>query len=148
MRYGKPQRIFLGIFQSLLGLFFGIAGSLLFFMSFFTNHDYTYHNSNIIFVNPLFFAAVPLGLIFAFTKNGNRRFVIARLLMVFWFYILLGGLLTMVIKLFPAFYQQNQVDLALILPIALTMILLMAGAAKSVKNEVLLNLGDDNAKDR
>jgi len=137
LRYRKAGRIFMGMLQGLLGLFFGVAGTLLFFMSFFTNHDYTYHNSNIFFVNPLFFATIPLGIIFAFTGDGKKRFVTARLLRVFWIYILLGGLLTMAIKLFPEFYQQNQVDQALILPIALAMFLLMTWAAKSAKNEVL-----------
>ena len=130
----KRFRVYLGLFQGLLGLFFGIAGSLLFFMMFFTNHDYTYNNSNIIFVNPLFFTAIPLGLIFAFTRNDKKRFITARLLRIFWTYILLGGLLTMLIKLSPDFYQQNQVDQALILPIALVMVLVMAGLGKlSVK---------------
>jgi len=130
----KIRRIFLGILQSLLGLFFGTAGSLLFFMSFFTNHDYTYHNSNVLFVNPLFYAAIPLGLIFGFTKNKKKLFITARLLRIFWLYVLLGGLLTMAIKLSPAFYQQNQVDQALILPIALTMILIATKASEPNSN--------------
>ena len=136
--WGKQRgyKIFMGILQSLLGLFFGVAGTLLFFMSFFTNHDYTYHNSNIFFVNPLFFALIPLGLIFGFTGNKKKRFVTARLLRLFWTYVLLGGFLTMAIKLSPNFYQQNQVDQALILPLALTMIILMAfmGRFKKVNN--------------
>jgi hypothetical protein len=121
----KLFRIFLGLAQSFLGLFFGAAGSLLFFLTFFTDHDYTYHNSNVFFVNPLFFAAVPLGLIFAFTNNEKKRFVTARLSRAFWTYILLGGFLTMAIKISPAFYQQNQVTQALVLPIAVTMFVLM-----------------------
>jgi len=116
---------FLGLAQSFLGLFFGIAGSMLFFLTFFTDHDYAYHNSNVFFVNPLFLAAIPLGLIFAFTHNEKKRFVSALLSRVFWAYILLGGLLTMAIKISPAFYQQNQVTQALVLPIALTMLVLM-----------------------
>jgi len=130
--YGKKKskynsvRIFLGLVQSLLGLFFGIAGSLLFFLTFFTDHDYTYHNSNVFFVNPLFLAAIPLGLIFAFTHNEKKRFVAALLSRAFWTCILLGGFLTMAIKLSPAFYQQNQVTQALVLPIALTMLVLMS----------------------
>ena len=122
----KGFKVFLGILQSLLGLFFGIAGSALFFMSFFTNHDYTFHNSNILFVNPLFFAAIPLGLSFAFTGNEKKRFFAASLLRAFWTYVLLGGILTMVIKLSPAFYQQNQITQALVLPIALVMIFILA----------------------
>jgi len=116
----------LGLVQSFLGLFFGIAGSMLFFLTFFTDHDYTYHNSNIFFVNPLFLAAIPLGLIFAFTRNEKKRFVAALVSRAFWSFILLGGFLTMAIKLSPAFYQQNQVTQALVLPIALTMLVLMS----------------------
>ena len=119
----KGYRIFIGLSQSFFGLFFGLAGSMLFFMSFFTDHDYTYHNINVLFVNPLFFAAIPLGISFAFTADKKRRFVAARLLRVFWTCVLMGGLLTMAIKLFPAFYQQNQVTQALVLPVALTMII-------------------------
>jgi len=121
----KSLKIFLGLAQSSLGLFFGVAGSLLFFLTFFTDHDYTYHNSNIFFVNPLFLAAIPLGFTFAFTRNEKKRFVATLLSCAFWSYILLGGFLTMAIKLFPAFYQQNQVTQALVLPIALTMLVLM-----------------------
>ena len=121
----KPIEIFLGLVQSFLGLFFGVAGTLLFFLTFFTDHDYAYHNSNVFFVNPLFLAAIPLGLIFSSTHNEKKRFVAALLSRAFWSYILLGGLLTMVIKLSPAFYQQNQVTQALVLPIALTMLVLM-----------------------
>jgi hypothetical protein len=119
-------RIFSGVLQSALGLFFGIAGCLLFFMSFFTNHDYTFHNINIVYVNPLLFAAVPLGLIFGFTKIKKRQLLAARLLRALWTYIFLAGILTIAVKLSPAFYQQNQVSLALMLPIALTLIFIMS----------------------
>jgi len=128
-------RICIGLIQSLLGLFFGAAGSALFFMSFFTNHDYTYNNSNILFVNPLFLAVIPLGIIFAFTKSPKKRFVIGRVLRVFWVCVVLGGLLTMVMKLFPAFYQQNQVDQALILPMALTLAFIMMRLSSFKKRE-------------
>jgi len=130
----KGYRIFIGLLSGFLGLFFGFVGSLLFFMSFFTNHDYTYHNSNIIFVNPLLFVLIPLGIIYAFTKKEKKRFFAVRLLRAFWTYVLLGGLLTMAIKLFPGFYQQNQVDQALVMPIALAMVFIMTrlGRLKSM----------------
>jgi hypothetical protein len=132
VRRKKPiaGRILLGVSQAVLGLFFGVAGSLLFFMSFFTNHDYTYHNSNIIYINPLLLAAVPLGIMMAKgpknkgeTGGDSRsgRFSPERLLRVLWTYVFLGGILTMVMKILPWFYQQNQVDLALILPFALVL---------------------------
>jgi hypothetical protein len=108
-----------------LGLFFGGVGALLFFMTFFTNHDYTFHNSNILFVNPLLFAAIPLGLLFAFSGSAKKRFASALFLRTLWIYVLLCGLLTMAIKLSPAFYQQNQVDLALVLPFTLSLVFIM-----------------------
>jgi len=131
----KACGIFTGLVQSLLGLFFGTAGSLLFFLTFFTNHDYAYHNSNIFFVNPLYYALIPLGLIFAFTRDQKKRFITGRILRVFWTCVVLGVLLTMVIKLSPAFYQQNQVDQALVLPIALTMIFIMSQLSKMKKEK-------------
>ncbi|MDR2742988.1 MAG: DUF4105 domain-containing protein [Treponema sp.] len=122
-------RVLLGVSQALLGLFFGGVGFLLFFMAFFTNHDYTYHNSNLIYVNPLLLAAVPLGIMMARGRKSKgksggartRRFLPESILRILWTYVFLGGVLTMVLKLLPWFYQQNQVDLALILPIALTL---------------------------
>jgi hypothetical protein len=114
-------RVLLGLSESLLGLFFGVAGTALFFMTFFTNHDYTWHNMNVIFVNPLLLAAVPLGLSCAFSKKENKRVLSDKILKGLWTYVFLGGVFTMLLRLLPAFYQQNQVSLALILPFAFTL---------------------------
>ncbi|MDR1445382.1 MAG: DUF4105 domain-containing protein [Treponema sp.] len=105
-----------GILQAGLGLFFGIAGSLLFFLTFFTDHDYTWHNSNVIFVNFLLLAAVPLGIIRAFSAQSRRRFMAERFLEFLWTYVFLGGLVSILIKLSPGFWQQNQVTQALVMP--------------------------------
>jgi hypothetical protein len=115
----RLYRLLGGLSQSALGLFFGIAGSLLFFMSFFTNHDYTYHNSNILFVHPLLLGAIPLGFILAFGKEAKKRVRAEHLLKTLWSVVLFGGILSMVIKCFPGFYQQNQVSQALVVPFAL-----------------------------
>ncbi|MDR3193530.1 MAG: DUF4105 domain-containing protein [Treponema sp.] len=112
-----------GIAQAIFGLFFGIAGTLLAFLSFFTNHDYTYHNINVLFVNPLFFAVLVWGLRYALAPNSGRR-RLEFLLKCFWTYVFAAGLLTMPIKLFPFFWQQNQVTQALLLPPAFVMSLL------------------------
>jgi hypothetical protein len=140
IRRGRPVagRILLGVSQALLGLFFGGAGLLLFFMAFFTNHDYTYHNSNLIYVNPLLLAAVPLGVMMARGRKRKgrsgivrtSRFPPERLLCILWAYVFAGGVLTMAMKLLPWFYQQNQVDLALILPVALALALIPIAARK------------------
>jgi hypothetical protein len=114
-------RVILGLSQSFLSLFFGVVGFLLFFMMAFTNHDYTYNNANILYVNPLLFAGLPLGIIYGFAKKEGRRFLAGFLLRILWVYVSLGCLLSMAIKLFPPFYQQNQVTQALVLPIALVL---------------------------
>jgi hypothetical protein len=115
-RQRKIFRTLSYLIQSFLGLFFGSAGFLLFFLSFFTDHDYTYHNSNVIFVNPLLLAAVPLGIICAL--SGGGRFRTGMLLKALWTYVFLGGVISMAIKCFPGFYQQNQATQALVLPFA------------------------------
>ncbi|MDR2534606.1 MAG: DUF4105 domain-containing protein [Treponema sp.] len=117
----KFYRVFSGVTQSLLGGFFGIAGSILFFMTFFTNHDYTYRNSNILYINPLLLAIVPLGICFAGTKIKKKRFFAEQLLKSLWTYVLFGCILSIVITLFPGFYQQNQVTQALVIPFALVL---------------------------
>jgi hypothetical protein len=116
-------RAALGISQSLLGLFFGTAGLLLFFMMAFTNHDYAFYNSNILFVNPLLLLAVPWGIQYAAGKHTGRRFSPERLLRILWGYVFAAGLATLLIKLLPPFYQQNQPTQALVLPIALALAL-------------------------
>ena len=126
--WGKRKyfRAFFGIIQSAIGLFFGVAGGLLLFLTGFTDHDYAWHNSNVIFVNPMFLLVIPLGILFGFSKSAKIHVLATRLLMVFWAYVFLGGLSTMVIKLLPVFYQQNQVTQALVMPLALTMFFLIA----------------------
>ncbi|MCL1813646.1 MAG: DUF4105 domain-containing protein [Treponema sp.] len=114
----EGTRYVLGFTQAIAGLAFGVMGSLLFFMSFFTTHDYTYHNANLLFINPLLFAAVPFGFIFAFGRNQQKRQKAERILCGLWTIIFLGGILSIVIRFFPAFYQQNQPAQALVIPFA------------------------------
>jgi hypothetical protein len=115
----KPGiRVVLGLSQSVLGLIFGISGLLAFFMSFFTNHDYTWHNMNLLFVNPLLLAAIPLGVLYAFPRDIFRGRFWGFLLKVLWSYVFLGGIFSMVLWIMPRFWQQNQITLALVLPFA------------------------------
>ncbi|MDR2701655.1 MAG: DUF4105 domain-containing protein [Spirochaetaceae bacterium] len=117
-------RIFRGIsgtLQSLAGLFLGTMGLLLFFMAFFTNHDYTYDNINVLFVNPLLLIAVPAGLIYGFTGKSKKRLTTELFLTVLWTIVFIAGLATIVIRLFPGFQQQNQPTQLLVLPFALVL---------------------------
>jgi hypothetical protein len=120
-RHPAAGQVALGIFHSLLGIIFGGAGTALFFMSFFTDHDYTYHNANLLFCNPLFLAAVPLGIIYAKSINYYRRLPAEFMLRLLWLLSVLGIFASMLIKLLPQFWQQNLVDQALMLPIALVL---------------------------
>jgi hypothetical protein len=116
-------QVVVGLCHSLLGLFFGFVGLLLFFMANFTNHDYTFHNSNILFVNPLLLAALPLGILYAKSRNEAKRIVPEALLKALWLLSLLGLFLSMLIKLFPGLHQQNLVDQMLVLPVFLVLVL-------------------------
>jgi hypothetical protein len=117
VRWKKARRLS-GAAQAALGLFFGLAGVLLFFMSFFTSHDYTWHNSTVLFIHPLVLAALPLGLIAAFSGKEAARARAEKLLRILWTAVFAGGVVTIVMRLFPAFYQQNQPTQAIVLPFA------------------------------
>jgi hypothetical protein len=132
-KYPAPGQVILGIFHSLSGIVFGGAGTLLFFMSFFTDHDYTYHNANLFFCNPLFLAAVPLGIIYAKSANYFRRLPAEFLLRLLWLLCALGVFASMLIKLLPQFWQQNLVDQTLMLPIALVISLEPAGLKRMLR---------------
>ncbi|MDR3311509.1 MAG: DUF4105 domain-containing protein [Spirochaetaceae bacterium] len=112
-RHPACSRVFWGLGQSALGLFLGLTGSLLFFLTFFTDHDYTWNNTNVWFVNPLLLAAIPLGILAA-RQNRRAQVYLRRL----WRYVFIAGLAAVTVKLLPGFYQQNQVTQALVLPIA------------------------------
>jgi hypothetical protein len=120
-RERRGARILLGLSQSLLGLFFGVAGFLAFFMSFFTNHDYTFNNMNLLFVNPLLLAAVPLGLLYAFPPDPFRGNFRGFLLQALWSYVAAGGILSMALRITPRFWQRNEATLALVLPLAVAL---------------------------
>jgi hypothetical protein len=121
----KPAlgQVAFGVSQSLLGLFFGGFGLAAFFMGTFTNHDYSYHNYNLLFGNPLLLAAVPLGIRYARSRNAPERLTSELLLRILWILTLLGIILSMLIKLFPAFYQRNLVDELFLLPFVLVLAL-------------------------
>jgi hypothetical protein len=107
-----------GLSQALVGLFFGAFGTVLCFMSFLTNHDYSWHNINTLFVNPLWFAALVWGLRFACATTFGKRITPEILLKYFWTVVFILTFITFPLKLLPFFYQQDQVTQSLILPIA------------------------------
>jgi hypothetical protein len=123
----RAGKILYGLSMSFAGFVFGSAGLLLYFMNLFTNHDYTYENYNILFGTPLLLAAVPLGICYAFTKKRSKFLFCDTLLRLLWLLTAIGIFVSMAIKLFPSFYQQNLTDQMLMLPLALTFALQPVG---------------------
>ena len=132
-QYPARGQVLLGICQSLFGLVFGGAGLLLFFMSFFTSHDYTYHNINILFGNPLLLIAFPLGIRYAASPTYDRRLSTEFTLRLLWLLTALGIFLSMLIKLSPRFWQQNLTDQMLMLPVALFLAFEPAGLRRMIR---------------
>jgi hypothetical protein len=112
-REKKLGRILWGISQSLLGLALGLSGCVLVFGWFFMSNDYIQQNINLLFINPLLLAAVPLGILSA---TGKPRPKVEKCLHILWTYVFLAGLVTLAVKITPLFFQQNHAALALALP--------------------------------
>jgi hypothetical protein len=129
----RAGRVLAGLSMSFAGFVFGMAGLLLYFMSLFTNHDYTYHNANMIFSTPLLLAAVPLGIQYALIKDDVKRFLCAMLLRLIYLLSVFGIFVSMFIKLLPQYWQQNLTDQMLMLPIALVFALQPAGLGGLLK---------------
>jgi len=123
----------LGITYSLFSLLFGGAGLLLFFMSFFTSYDCTYYNVNLLFCNPLLLASFPLGIKYALARDYNKRFFAEVSLRFLWFLVVLGIIVSMLIKLLPMFWQKNFPYQILMLPIALILSLEPSGLKKIIQ---------------
>ncbi|GHU65290.1 membrane protein [Spirochaetia bacterium] len=104
--------------QGILGLFFGISGLVLFFMTFFTNHDYTYYNINILYINPLLIGAVVFGILHITASDDLEKYKWDRAIKAVWSYVLVFGSITTLLRLIPGLYQMNLVTLAMVLPFA------------------------------
>jgi len=126
-------RVLAGLSMCICGLFFGFTGTMNYFFSLFTDHDYAYQNMNMLFCTPLLLAAVPAGIRYAFTKNEQKLFVSDQLLRLVWLLSAAGVLVSMLIKLLPWFYQDNLTDQLLVLPIALVFVLQPVGLKKTLK---------------
>jgi hypothetical protein len=116
LRRKKPLagRILWGLSQSVLGLCGGAAGFVLTYGLFFMKNDYIQQNINILFLNPLLLAAVPFGIFAAFNKPSRIR--PESCLRLFWALVFAAGMVTLLVKALPPFFQQNQMTLALVLP--------------------------------
>jgi hypothetical protein len=118
-KFPRSGRILLGVLQSLFGLCLGGSGCVLVF-GFLMNNDYIQQNLNILFVNPLLLLMFPLGILCAV---GSKKFETPRLfcekcLRILWTYVFIAGIITVLLRITPFVYQQNQSVQGLILPVA------------------------------
>jgi len=100
------------IYNAVIGLILGIAGTVLFLMSMFTDHVVTYNNENLFLANPLTLVAGIASIVWLFQKN---KFPV--ILPVCWTILGIGSLSLCLLKFFPSFNQQNYWEIGLILPI-------------------------------
>ena len=129
-KYPKPGRTALGATYSFFGFFFGTAALILFFMRFFTSHDFTFNNDNLLFINPLLLASIPLGVKYASADSYDKRIFIELSLRILWLLSVIGIIISMIINIFPAHRQDNLPYQLLTLPIALALSLEPQGLKK------------------
>lgn len=107
-------RKLLGGLLAFIGVAWGTSGLLLFVLAFFTNQRVAHHNENLLFINPLTLALLPLGVLLF---RGHPR--AAPLLKWVTLLLAVGALLGVALKVLPAFDQQNANIIALVLPFSL-----------------------------
>lgn len=115
-RLPKHQRVYLGLYHSVVGLVGGVFGSLLLFMVAFTNHDVTYGNTNLLLCNPLMLI---IGVLALFLMAGNMK--VLRYIQRIWIIMAISGLALLFMRLFSIIDQQNQLSISVILPISCSM---------------------------
>lgn len=110
----RLARVLLGLHHMMVGLVFGLPGTVLLLMWLITEHTVTHRNENLLLANPLTLLALPLG--FMLMLGSSRA---ARGLQWVWTALAATGVLALLIKVLPIFDQDNWRLLALLLPISL-----------------------------
>jgi hypothetical protein len=126
----RPYSKLFPIIHILTGFVLGIPGTILMFMSFFTDHVVTYHNENIFLANPLTFLLIPLGFALLAKKNYARRWLPVTVYSL----CALGGIL-LFFKFFPAFDQYNWLSIAIILPLMVSLAVSWLTITRNAKPE-------------
>jgi hypothetical protein len=119
VKYSAVSRVASGILQSMVGLFLGLTGLAILLAPVFAGNDYLAHNNNILFINPLFLAAVPLGIIAAASKRPGSVLKVEKALRILWAYLFCAALAALLLNALPSLRQENQSAIAFVLPVAL-----------------------------
>jgi hypothetical protein len=69
----RATRVIYGLFHAGVGFWWGLAGSLLVFLWFFSGHDVTHQNENLFYTSPLTLLIWPLGLLTIFGVKRAER---------------------------------------------------------------------------
>ncbi len=117
----KPYRWFqllFSIYNFILGLILGIPGLILFFTMFFTDHEVTFHNENILLAHPLTLLIAFLAVFLAWQKAWAFKALRSLYLLQ-----LFGAVLLIALKIvLPAtFDQDNLLIFAFVLPLETAM---------------------------
>jgi len=113
-RGGTAGQALSGAWEAALGFSIGLIGTILAYMSLFTDHTVTYGNRNLFLANPLHLAVLPLAVALAAGARGAGRWLA-------WLWSLLAALAaaSLALQAFPSLRQDNWLAVALLLPIQL-----------------------------
>jgi len=111
----RALRVLFLLYNSVLSLIFGFIGTVLFFMSLFTDHFVTHGNENLFLANPLTLLIFFITLILFF-KNTEELWKKIRVL---WLVVAISSTLILFLKIFPIFDQDNLMILFILFPINL-----------------------------
>jgi Domain of unknown function (DUF4105) len=109
----KLARVLFLIYNSLAGLIFGLMGTVLFFMSLFTDHFVTYGNENLFLANPLTFIVFFLSVVLLF-KNSKKNWGYLKIV---WMVLAASSIILLLLKILPVFDQDNIMIFFILLPV-------------------------------
>jgi hypothetical protein len=137
-RYPVVARIACGVLQSMVGLFLGLTGLAIVLAPVFAGNEYLAHNNNVFFINPLFFVAVPLGIVTAAGKNARFAPKAEKILRIPWTYLFCAALVALLfnaLSVTSSLRQENGNAIAFVLPVALAFMCCGRGRSQTNKTE-------------
>lgn len=125
-RRNALTKVMYGVYHFFIGLLLGIPGLMLALMGAFSEHTLTHHNENLFLANPLTFLFIVAGI--GITLEKRRAETWMRML---WYVHLAIAALAVILKIFPAFNQDNWMIIAFVMPVYVIMSLGMQLPEKS-----------------
>ena len=114
--YQSGKKFYIKIFDVyslIISLLFGFLGSALFFMGNFTDHLVTHGNENLFIANPLQLLIFFFTFILLFKKSA----ILIKWRGYLWMVLGVFTILLLMLKILPAFDQDNYMILAVLLPV-------------------------------